>query len=114
MLAAGATEGSPASLVPRIDANGLYVWTADYGAVPNLNRGRLPFYARLDLRLTYTRSPSTRWQLYMEAINSLNRKNASSLTPKLQYDPTSDRPKLTLSPQGSLPLLPSLGFRWRF
>ncbi|MEQ1868514.1 MAG: TonB-dependent receptor [Vicinamibacterales bacterium] len=114
VLKDGATPGAPKSLVPRTDANGLLMWTADFGGVENLNRSRLPLYARLDLRFTYIRRPTSRWQFYLEAINALNRKNASSLTPKLVFDPGADRPGLTLSRDGGLPFFPSGGFRWRF
>jgi len=111
MLAHGDAAGTPRSLIPRVDASGRYVWATDYGDVSNLNSGRLPLYARLDLRLTYMRSPASRWQLYLETLNALNRKNASSLTPKLDYDPASDRPSVRVSPEGGFPLLPSFGFR---
>jgi hypothetical protein len=114
VLAPNAVAGAPGSLVPRRDSNGLYVWEADYGGVANLNRGRLPLYARLDLRVTYMRSTASRWQLYLETINALNRKNAGSLTPKLRYDPMSDRPRVDLTRDGALPLLPTFGFRIRF
>ena len=110
----GAAEGAPGNLVPRSDASGLLMWTADYGDVNNLNGGRLPPYARLDLRLTYIRSAASRWQLYVEAINALRRDNAGSLTPTLEYDPTGDRPRVTLKRDGGLPFFPSFGFRIRF
>ena len=113
-LADGAVSGAPGSLVPRRDRNGLYVWEVNYGDVSNLNRARLPLYARLDVRVTYMRSPSSRWQFYLEAINALNRDNAGSLTPELEYDPTSDRPRVALTRDGALPLLPTFGFRIRF
>ena len=113
-LADGASEGAPGSLVPRRDDSGLYVWTIDNGGLPNLNASRLPVFARLDLRMTYRRSPTSRWSLYFEAINALNRDNAGSLSAELSYDPASDRPAITLTPDGGLPLLPSFGFRVRF
>lgn len=112
-LAPGATEGAPGSLIPRTD-NGLYLWTTDYGGAAQLNRGRLPLYARLDLRFTYMRSPASRWQIYVEAINALNRENASSLTPALEYNPASDRPSVRLDNDGGLPFFPSFGLRFRF
>jgi hypothetical protein len=113
-LADGAADGAPGSLVPRQDASGRYIWEADYGGVANLNRARLPLYARLDARVTYMRSPSSRWQLYVEVINVLNRDNAGSLTPSLDYNPASDRPTVRLEPDGGLPRLPTFGFRIRF
>jgi hypothetical protein len=113
--AAGAIDGAPASLAPRIDrATGLYVWAVDLGGVENLNTSRLPVYARLDLRATYQRSPSSRWQFYLEVINALNRNNAGQLTPELQYNPGADRPRLQLTADGGLPRLPSFGIRVKF
>jgi hypothetical protein len=114
VLKEGATSGAPGSLIPRRDAAGLLMYTADYGGVEQLNRSRLPVYARLDLRFTYIRSATSRWQFYIEAINALNRDNASSLTPKLEFAPGADRPALTLTRDGGLPFFPSGGFRWRF
>lgn len=113
-LADGAGADVPGSLVPRRDSSGRYIWEVDYGGVANLNRARLPVYARLDARVTYMRSPSSRWQLYVEVINVLNRDNAGSLTPSLDYNPASDRPSVRLAPEGGLPRLPTFGFRIRF
>lgn len=110
--AAGTDESR---LVPMYDATGLLVWVPDYGDVANINTGRLPTFARVDLRLTFRpRWSSDRWQLYLEVINLLNRDNAGSLDTELLYDPTSDRPKLSTVRQGRLPLLPSFGLRYRF
>ena len=61
-LADGAVAGAASSLVPRRDTSGRYIWEVDYGGVANLNRAQLPLYARLDMRVTYMRSPSSRWQ----------------------------------------------------
>ena len=49
-----------------------------------------------------------------EEINALNRENASSLTPTLEYNPAGDRPAVTMKPEGGLPFFPSGGFRVRF
>ncbi len=114
VLKEGATQGAPGSLIPRRDSNGLLMWTPDYGTIADLNRGQLPLYARLDLRFTYIKSPASRWQFYLEAINALNRNNAGSLTPSLKYNDASDQPTLTLSRDGGLPFFPSGGFRIRF
>ena len=110
----GTAEGEPGSVIPRRDPGGRLMWTSDFGGIDNLNRDRLPLYARLDLRFTYMRSPASRWQFYLEAINALNRDNASTLTPTLEFDPRSDRPSLALERQGALPFFPSAGFRLRF
>lgn len=113
-LAAGATEGAPGSLVPARDPDGLLIWTTDNGTIDNLNTSRLPVYVRLDLRMTYTPSRTSRWQFYVEVINALNRENAGALAPALQYDETSDRPRLTFTRDEGIPLLPSFGLRIRF
>ena len=113
-LAPGAAKGSPGSLIPARDSNGLYVWTVDNGGVENLNTSRLPLYARLDVRTTFTPSRGSRWQFYVEVINALNRRNAATESPELVYDPASDRPKLTFSPDGGFPILPSFGLRRTF
>ena len=108
-----AADGSGA-LVPAT-TNGLPVWAVDFGDASNLSRGRLPVYARLDFRATFKpRSPSGRWQLYLEVLNATNRANVSRLDPELQYDPASDRPRIAYSTDSGLPLLPSFGFRYRF
>lgn len=100
-------------LVPRRDADGRLVYTVDVGGVSNLNTGRLPAYARLDLRLTWAPA-QRRWQLYADVINALNRHNAGRLDPQLVYDPGSDRPKIVYERAQSLPVLPSIGVRVRF
>jgi hypothetical protein len=108
-------NGSVVGYVPRRDANGLYVWTIDPGGIDNLNTGRLPMFARVDARVTFRPSwGHNRWQIYVEVINLLNRKNVSRYNPVLEYDPASDRPRLTYSSPESLPRLPTLGVRVRF
>jgi hypothetical protein len=114
-LAPGATTGAPGSLVPYVDPHGLYIWGVDYGGVANLNSARLPLYARLDLRATFNPKQATgRWQVYVEVLNALNRKNVSALQPTLVYDPTSDRPRLVSGSDDGFPRLPSFGVRYRF
>jgi hypothetical protein len=91
------------------------VWATDYGDISNLKSARLPLYARVDFRATFKPGwMNRRWQIYIEVMNVLNRKNASSLAPELAYDPNSDRPTVRTVREGSLPLLPSLGVRFRF
>ena len=102
-------------LVPQYDDVGLLVWSPDYGDTSNFNTARLPFFARLDARVTFRpRWTNDRWQFYLEIINLLNRDNASELEAELNYDPNSDRPRLTEAPSGRLPLLPTFGLRFRF
>jgi hypothetical protein len=100
--------------VPQRDASGLYVWTTDPGGVGDLNSGRLPVFARVDLRATFKPQwNQRRWQFYVEVINALNRKNAGAYETQLVYDPGSDRPRITQEPTASLPLIPSFGVRFR-
>lgn len=108
--AAGVTR-----LVPLVDEQGLLVWSADYGDTSNFNTGRLPVFARVDMRVTFRpRWSNDRWQLYLEVINLLDRDNASDIGTELVYDPDSDRPRLTEVRSGRLPRLPSFGLRYRF
>lgn len=111
---AGVT-GEPDRYVPRIDTSGLYVWTTDPGTLDRINTARLPVFVRVDVRVTFRPSwAGSRWQFYVEVINALNRKNASGMSSTLEYDPSGDRPRLVTEPRGALPLLPSLGVRFRF
>ena len=108
-------DGNTTELMPRRDSVGLPVWTTDYGGATNLNSGRLPIFARVDLRVTFRpRWQNSRWQLYAEVINVLNRRNASGMSTELVYDPASDRPRVTTARDGSLGLLPSFGVRFKF
>jgi hypothetical protein len=118
-LRVGAVESTgpdgTVSLVPEQDADGRLVYTVDLGGVENLNTARLPVFARVDTRLTFRPGwMAGRWQIYLEVINVTNRRNAGALAPKLEYDPTSDRPMLTYSREEGIPLLPSFGLRFRF
>ena len=106
-------DGLRQELVPERDADGRLVYVVDFGGVANLQRGRLPLFARVDARLTW-RSSSRRWELYGEVLNAANRKNAGLLTPRLDHDPTADRPRLAEVREQSLPLLPTVGVRVRF
>jgi len=108
--AAGVTR-----LVPQYDSFGLVIWTPDYGDTKNFNTARLPFYARLDLRVTFRpRWMNDRWQIYGEVLNVLNRDNTSSIGVHLLYAPRSDRPRIIDSHGESLPFLPTIGLRYRF
>ena len=80
-----------------------------------INSARYPFYERLDLRGTFRpRGDKGRWLFYVEILNALNRRNVSSIDATLDYDPTSDRPKLVLSPGGDLRRFPLFGVRFQF
>jgi len=103
-------DGNRDELVPERDREGRLVYTTDLGGVADLNSARLPHYARVDTRLTWTPGgPGGRVQLYLDAINVLARDNAGLLEPELEYDPGADRPRLVEKPSGSIPFLPSFG-----
>jgi hypothetical protein len=107
--------GETTAYIPQVDPTGLYVWTTDMGGVENLNAGRLPTFARVDVRVTFMpRWQSSRWQFYVEVINALNRENAGSLDATLEYNPDGDRPTLVYRPSFALPLLPTFGVHLRF
>lgn len=109
------TDPTGTRLVPQRDAAGRLMYTVDRGGLSNLNSVRLPLFARLDLRFTYSpRGRSGRWLFYVDVINVLNRKNAGNIETTLAYDPNSDRPTLVRQPGGSIPRLPSFGIRFRF
>ncbi len=114
-LRVAAVEDERGMLVPETDIDGNYVYTTDLGGVENLNSGRLPFYARFDIRATYRPGGLTgRWSIYGELINAFNRDNAVSIENQLEYDPTSLYPRLVEVPSEGFPLIPSFGVRFRF
>ena len=108
-------DGVVAELVPAVDGAGNQVYAVNLGGVANLNNARLPLFARVDLRATWRpRGARGRWEFYAEVINLLNRKNAGSLDPRLEYDSTSDRPKIVERRDQGIPRLPTFGLRFRF
>ena len=114
-LRVAAAEDERGRLVPATDRIGNLVHAVDYGDVENLNSGRLPIYARVDLRATYQPGgPTGRWSLYIEVINLLGRDNPIELEPRLRHDPDGDVPRLTEVPSQGLPRIPTFGFRIRF
>ena len=114
-VAAVENPEDPERLIPETDARGRLVYEADLGDTNNLNTGRVPFYARFDVRASWRPGGDTgNFELYFEVINALNRDNAIRLEPRLEYDPTSDVPRITETPTEGFPLLPTFGIRWRF
>jgi outer membrane cobalamin receptor len=108
-------DGNREELVPARDPGGRLVYTPDLGDLTNMNAARMPYYARLDTRVTYAPGWGRgRVKLYLDAINVLNRKNAGMIETTLEYDPSSDRPRLVSKPQASLPFLPSFGVHVNF
>jgi hypothetical protein len=107
-------DGITNELLPAVDAAGRQVYAVDFGGVSNLNGGRLPVFARVDVRATWRpRGVDGRWEFYAEVINVLNRKNAGAVEPRLEFDPTSDRPRIVEARDQSIPRFPTLGIRWR-
>ena len=108
-------DGNTTELVPQRDPVGRLVYTTDLGPVANANTARLPLFARLDLRLSFRpRGATGRWLFYLDVINATNRDNAGTIDGRLEYDPTSDRPRLVEERGTALPFLPSFGVRFRF
>jgi len=108
-------DGNVTELVPDLDSAGRPRWEVNLGGAGNLYRARLPVFARSDLRVTWRpRGVTSRWELYSEILNILNRKNAGALEPRLEYDPSSDRPRIVEEADQSIPRLPTIGVRFRF
>ena len=111
----GDRDGNVEELVPARDPSGLLIYAVNFGGTGNLNNARLPMFARVDLRATWRpRGAEGRWELYFEVVNLLNRANAGTLDPQLDYDPTSDRPKIVEKPDQGIPRFPTVGVRFRF
>ena len=108
-------DGVTDELVPELDTEGRLVYAVDFGSVANLNRARLPVFARVDVRATWRPAGAEgRWELYAEVINVLNRKNAGAFEPRLEFDPNADRPRIVEKRDQSIPRLPTIGLRFRF
>jgi outer membrane receptor protein involved in Fe transport len=109
------SPGPVKRLIPERDTLGNYVFTPDLGSLGNLNSTRLPFFVRLDLRVTWKpRGATGRWLFYLDLINATNRKNAGAINDTLEYDPGSDQPRIVEEKTASIPFLPSFGVKFRF
>lgn len=114
-LRVSAISDSRGQLVPATDPLGNLIYGVDYGGVDNLNKARLPHYARIDLRATYQRGgPEGPWSFYVEVINLLNRDNAVALQPQLTHNPGAGQPRLSELPAQGFPRIPTFGLRVRF
>ena len=114
-LRVAAVEDDRGRLVPETDTEGNLVYAVDFGDVSNLNRGRLPHYARYDVRATYRPGGLTgRWSIYFEVINLLGRDNPVELEPELAHNPGGELPRLVESPTAGFPRIPTFGVRFRF
>jgi hypothetical protein len=83
------------------------------GGVAQLNAGRMPMFARLDLRVSYRPHVNARWQLYLEGLNVLNHNNAWFVDANI-VGRGSGTPQLQEEPAGGLPRLATFGLRFRF
>ncbi len=114
-LRVAAVEDDRGRLVPATDSSGDLQYTVDYGGVENLNSGRLPHYARVDVRGTYQRGGADGgWSFYIEVINLLGRDNAVVLEPRLHHEPGAELPRLSEAPSLGFPRIPTFGLRFRF
>ena len=87
----------------------------DPGPVSSLNTGRLPAYARIDVRATFRPGgPNGRWLLYGEIINVTNRDNTPAFEYLIAFDPETGAPALKRRAESGIPFLPTLGVRVRF
>ena len=84
------------------------------GSVAQLNTGRMPLFARTDLRLAYRpRGASGRWELYAEVLNVLKHNNALLMDVNI-VDRASFSSPLKDEPVGGFPRVPTIGLRVRF
>ena len=108
-------DGNLTELIPERDAAGRPVWETNLGGLSQINSSRMPYFARLDTRLTFTPGGGNgRFKFYLDVMNLLNRKNAGLMETTLEYDPASERPRIVEKPTGSIPFLPSFGIHVRF
>ncbi len=114
-VAATQNPSSPFQFIPQMNDIGLLIYEPDLGGIENLNTGRLPYYSRQDFRVSWQPGgPNGNLEIFVEAINALNRENAIRLEPTLEYDSGSTTPKVNEKADQGFPLLPSFGIRWRF
>jgi hypothetical protein len=109
-------DGNLDELVPARDENGRLIYVSDPGGASTLNTSRLPSYARIDVRLSWSpRGPQGRWLFYAEALNVTNHQNAASYDWDIRLDPGATQPRIEVSEgQDGFPILPSVGVRVRF
>ncbi|MEW5984060.1 MAG: TonB-dependent receptor [Acidobacteriota bacterium] len=108
-------DGDTAELIPARDTEGRLIYTHDLGGLPQINSARLPFYARVDARVTYQPNASRRrWSLYVDLINLLNRENPGLVSCRVGGASNGSVPTFVRQPDFSIPLLPSFGVRFRF
>lgn len=108
-------DGNRSELIPARDALGRLIYTHDLGDYSRTNSARLPFYARLDARVTYRPGgPLGRWTLYVDIINLLNRENPGLVACRVGGASNGSAPTFVREPELSVPVLPSIGARFSF
>jgi len=105
-----ATANIGGRLVPVRAGRGGFVTEVAPGGVSELNARRMPAFVRVDLRLGYR--PHGRWEMYVEGLNVLNRKNAWFMDEDIVT--VDGVPSLREAPVGGLPLVATFGLRFRF
>ena len=102
-------------LVPRTFAPNQFELEVAPGGVAEFNAARMPMFSRLDLRLAYRpRGVTGRWEIYLEGMNVLNRKNAWFMDANIVGGGPGAGPRLQEEPVGGLPRIVTFGVRFRF
>lgn len=106
------TDSSSGATVAKLDTDWRgVVFDVDRGGLDNVNKGRLPDYHRLDVRLTtYAHWFDWDWSFYLDVINVYNHSNIISE----QYRVNRETLTLETRQQSMLPILPTLGFSIKF
>lgn len=109
-------DGNRRELVPERDSAGRYIYEVDFGGVANVNRARLPWFRRLDLRATWRPAfARDRAEFFVDVINATAEKNAFAITSRLEFDPNGEQPRIREERNVAVGVpLPSIGLRWRF
>jgi hypothetical protein len=108
-------DGDRQELIPARDSAGSLIYALDFGDLSNVNGARLPNYARVDARVTFSpRSQHGRWSVYIDVINLFGRDNPGLIAYRVEQMPVGTRPVMTSEHDYSLPFLPSAGLRFRF
>jgi hypothetical protein len=111
-------DGDRSELVPRrAFEGGRYAYDLDFGGLDNRNSARGPAYARLDMRLSMRpHGRDGRWTFYLDVINVLRRRNPTFLYSTVGVDPITQKGVVENGDNdgNALPLVPSLGVRFRF